>query len=54
MAIATAVGAAAWLSPAGWALEPAARFLTPNGTTRFLAAMLFGELVLWHLSTRAA
>ena len=49
MAIATAVGAAAWLSPAGWALEPAARFLTPDGTTRFLAAMLFGELVLWDL-----
>lgn len=49
MTIATVVGGAAWFSPAGWAGDGASRFLEPNDTTRFLAAMLFGELVLWDL-----
>jgi len=49
MAIATLVGTAAWLSPAAWAGTAATRFLADCGTTRFLGAMLFGELVLWDL-----
>ena len=49
MTIATVVGAAAWFAPAPWMGSGASRFLLDNGTTRFLAAMLFGELVLWDL-----
>eukprot|EP00962_Isochrysis_galbana_P047338 scaffold19286_cov146-Isochrysis_galbana.AAC.1 len=49
MLIATVVGTWAWLSPAAWAGSSASRFLVDNGTTRFLAAMLFGELILWDL-----
>ena len=32
-----------------WAPITASRFLSSDGTTRFLAAMLFGELVMWDL-----
>ena len=43
------VGCAAWISPAVAAADAAARLLVPIGTTRFLAAMLFGALVVWDL-----
>jgi hypothetical protein len=49
MLIATAVGTCAWFSPAAWAGSGSSRFLLDNGVTRFLAAMLFGELILWDL-----
>ena len=49
MSICTALGGAAWLSPSAWAGDAGSRFLLADGTTRFLAAMLFGELVLWDL-----
>jgi hypothetical protein len=49
MSICTLYGGAAWFAPTAWAGDAASRFLLTDGTTRFLAAMLFGELVLWDL-----
>eukprot|EP00966_Prymnesium_polylepis_P037228 864366-Prymnesium_polylepis.1 len=47
MLIATAVGFAGWFSPNAATATAASRVLAPDGTARWLAAMLFGELVLW-------
>jgi len=47
MVIATLVGSAGWLSSSAAAVTASARLLAPNGTARWLAAVLLGELLLW-------
>ena len=47
MVVATVVGFAGWFSPAASTSTAAARLLVPDGTARWLGAMLFGELLLW-------
>ena len=49
MTFCTVIGGAAWLSTSAWTGDAASRFLLADGTTRFLAAMIFGELVMWDL-----
>lgn len=47
MILATVVGFAGWFSPAADAATGVARMLSPSGTSRWLAAVLLGELLLW-------
>lgn len=47
MIIATAVGFAGWFSPAAATASATSRMLVADGTSRWLGAVLFGELLLW-------
>jgi len=47
MIVATVVGFAGWMSPAAATASSAARLLVPDGTSRWLGAVLFGELLIW-------
>ena len=48
MIIVTTVGFAGWFSlPASATASASARMLTSNGTARWLAAVLIGELIIW-------
>jgi hypothetical protein len=49
MLVVTVIGAALFCNPARWPADAAAAMLVPDGTIRFLGALLFGELVLWDL-----
>lgn len=51
MLLASVVGGAAFLSGSLWPTSAEGALLTPDGTTRFLAAVLFGELVCWDIPT---
>ena len=45
----TIVGGALWFNPARWPADAAAAMLVPDGTIRWIGAVLFGELILWDL-----
>lgn len=45
----TVIGGALFLNPGRWPAGAAVAMLAPEGTVRFLGALLFGELVMWDL-----
>ena len=47
MVLVTLVGAAGFLVPGAVGPAAAARMLAPNGTVRWLAAILLGKLLIW-------
>uniref|UniRef100_A0A7S4HL97 TLC domain-containing protein n=1 Tax=Prymnesium polylepis TaxID=72548 RepID=A0A7S4HL97_9EUKA len=47
MVVATVVGFAGWFSPSAATATATARMLVPNGTARWLSAVILGELVIW-------
>ena len=53
MLFAVTVGGSVWLAAAPWSTSAASRVLDTSGTVRFLAAAIFGELLLWDLPTAA-
>lgn len=49
MLLCSMIGGAVFLNPAAWPANAAGALLVPNGTSRFLGAVLLGELLAWDI-----
>jgi len=49
MLAATCIGGAMFCNPSSWPADATTAMLVPDGTIRFLGAVLFGELLIWDL-----